>query len=132
MNKTVIKPKSNFVLMDTNPDSVNFVIHVLKAMGMDMGESITGYDAYYKHVCWRNGGYIDQVAKPDNWGTPIETKEEFISMFLKKEPGFIETKINDYHTTIYAEHINVGCQKISFDKVKEVYNQMLELQEKDL
>jgi hypothetical protein len=131
--KKTITPEKSFVLMDTNPDSVNFVIHVLKAMGIDMGDTITGYDPYFKHVCWRERvNEIDQVVRPEDWGLQIETKEEFISLFLKKEPEFIETKINDYDTSIYADHIQVGCQKISFDKVESVYKGMLELQGKHL
>lgn len=126
--KSINLPKhTNYVLKYTGTEQsirdIDTAITVLKSLGVPVWRETTEFDPAYPHLKWcpdqkhltqsRNSG-------PDYGKVITESLSEFLSYFFKEEEKTV--KISDQYTAVICDsYVQVGCQRIPFDTVKEIY-----------
>ncbi len=78
-------------------------------------------DENYPYICW-DGKHLVQTKGQLHYDRTVTSITEFISLFTTSEKTVI---LNDQYTAKinYDEKVvEVGCQKIAFEKVKELYD----------
>jgi hypothetical protein len=119
-----------------NIETINSTLKVLVAMGVPVAEDSLEFDRSFPHIAWR-GDESDVAERHISltkavFSTPeyiATTFPAFISHFIKSEPEPVKLRLtDDYEAVATAESVQVGCQTIPFDKVKELYNTMIKLQ----
>ena len=121
-----VLPKQELVFTNTDEFAVNLLIDIMRKLGVKIYENSQAYDPEYPYLTW-DGDNISQ-ARSTHFGNrrEINTIEEFVRQFAETTSKTI--KLNDeYDVTITADKVIVGCQEITFEKLEEVWNTMLEI-----
>ena len=121
-----VLPTREFVFMNTDEFTVNLLIDIMRKLGVKIYENSQEYDPEYPYVVW-DGDNISQIRSLSHHNRrEINTIEEFVRQFAETTSKTI--KLNDeYEVTIKADKVIVGCQEITFEKLEEVWNTMLEI-----
>jgi hypothetical protein len=84
-------------------------------------EDVTGG---YPVVCYNAGNSVTCYANKDL----VEVCLPFDRMDEYSAPPVVKIKLNEeYEADIHPDIVKVGCQNIPFEKIKEVYEAMLEM-----
>lgn len=126
--KTVVKlPKQSLYLGNSNPSIQNMVINFFKLHGIPVHKDTTEYDPEYPILKW--DGYNLTQSKPSYYNSKKKSLDKFMESFFEeiKTPEPISISSN-YEAKIESdgEFVNVGCQRISFEKVKQIYTTMVD------
>jgi hypothetical protein len=107
---------------NANPDVQEAIMLLLKSKGVPVYEGVYFPDTKYPYLSY-DGERITQTRSEKAEGDykDIDSVEEFISSFTKPNPVLELT--NDYKAVVNYKNsiVEVGCQRIPFDKVKELY-----------
>lgn len=130
MLKTTVLPEVKILLNNKNPETQKIIISMFKAMGLPVHEDTKSYDFMYPYLLW-DGVELCQSRHNIHISDQeifVKTMEEFMSYFVTIGDVHI-VKISDkYNAEITKESLKVGCQTLSFELVKELYNTMERLQ----
>lgn len=119
-----VLPTQELVFTNTDEFTVNLLIDIMRKLGVKIYENSQAYDPEYPYLVW-DGNYITQ-SLAEVGRIKINTIEEFVRQFAETTSKTI--KLNDeYDVTITADKVIVGCQEITFEKLEEVWNTMLEI-----
>jgi hypothetical protein len=119
-----VLPEQELVFTNADEFTVNLLISIMGNLGVEIYEHSQTYDPNYPYLVW-DGDRITQAAGVLN-RTKIDTIEDFVRQFTETTSKTIQLT-NDYQATIWPDKITVGCQEITFKKLEEVWNTMLEI-----
>lgn len=118
-------PKKTVAFDSTDPNSQNILIATMRAMGVPVYENTKCFDPKFPYIYW-DRDHITQTKDASNKDIVCSTIEEFLSHFIKQNSKTIRLS-DKYDAIVSGDEIEVGCQTIPFEKVREVYKAMLEL-----
>jgi len=130
-----MKLKSNSLSLrikynNTNPLYVNILIKALRELNIPIYSEVSTFDPEYPYLGW-DGSVITQYVElggTDGRVIIVNSIEEFIAALTI--PDEIRMKLtDDYEAIISADKVKVGCQTIPFEKVKELYDNMVSLRD---
>jgi hypothetical protein len=107
---------------NANPDVQEAIMLLLKSKGVPVYEGVCFPDTKYPYLAYDGKDITQTKAERGEYGyKDIDSVEEFISYFTKPNPVLELT--NDYEAVVNYKNsiVEVGCQKIPFEKVKELY-----------
>lgn len=118
--KKLTYPEESIVLTIEDPEVQNRVIKTLRKANVPVFFNTIEYDTRYPYLCW-DGEEISQCRNLECMDN-IDSEEEFLALFLEaKEVAVYKIQLNnEYVAEVTARGVLVGCQRISFDKVREV------------
>jgi hypothetical protein len=128
MKKTLI-PSREIMLNSKNESIQNLIISMFKVMGIPVYKGTTNYDSSYPYLMW-DGNELTQSRECTSYGDRImvNSMEEFMSHFIPGTNTHIVEISDRYDAVITKESVKVGCQTVSFELVKEIYEKMKSLQ----
>lgn len=116
---------------NTNPLYVNILIKALRELNIPIYNRTETFDPDYPYLGW-DGSVVTQYIELDKSTSSRDiitnSIEEFIAALTI--PDEIHMKLtDDYNAVITLDKVKVGCQEIPFDKVKELYDNMVALRD---
>jgi hypothetical protein len=120
-----VLPTQELVFTNTDEFAVNLLISIMKNLGVPVYVESQEYDPEYPHLVW-DGRCITQSVEISKWREPVNTIEDFVRQFTEISSKTIQLT-GDYSAYITADKVVVGCQEITFEKLEEVWNTMLEI-----
>lgn len=124
MKQTVIRPKQKIVLDNTNPETQNIIIFMFRNMGLSVYEGTTEYDSEYPYLLWKDNELVQSRVGYDSDRIVTNTMEEFMAYFVPGARTHVVKISGKYDAVITKESVKVGCQTLSYDLVKEIYEKM--------
>lgn len=114
------KPNRTVECREKDPSKITLGIKLLRAMGVNVGESTVEYDRLYPYLVWNNDNETVYQTKGEPSQVHVHTIEDFIALFKKQSKIKINLNV-DYDAVISnSKEVKVGCQTISREKVEEV------------
>lgn len=113
-------PKHEIVFTNTSPFKVNLLLDILERLGVEISNETQAYDPDYPYLVWGSGGCITQ-GKAVLGRESVDTIEAFLEYFVEDDIRTIQLT-DDYQAIVKSDKIIVGCQTISYEKLKDVWN----------
>ncbi len=121
---TLRLPKYTISFTSTDRASQELLFTIVKSMDLPIYSGTYGYDRQYPYFFW-TGSQISQTRGPLEKEFKCESVEEFLKHFFQ---GPVRVSLNEqYEALVEKDAVKVGCQTIPFEKVKEVYDAMVDL-----
>lgn len=110
---------------------INTAIAFLRSLQIPVWYETTEFDPAYPHLKWcPDQKHLTQTKNCKDFRDNVVITaclSEFLSSFFLEEPKAV--KISDEYTAVIRDsYVEVGCQKIEFSTVKEIYELVLEKQ----
>ena len=100
--------------------NITNAIKYLRDLGVPTFRDTTEFDSEYPRLLWDG----TEVTQTQSSGRPnavtVHSVDEFVSLFEPTNMIKVESISESYSAKVYAEHIEVGCQKISKEKFTEL------------
>lgn len=113
-------PKHEIVFTNTSPFKVNLLLDILGRLGVAIDSNTIAYDPDYPYLVWGSSNCITQ-SKTTIDKREVNTIEDFLEYFVEDDTRTIYLT-DDYQAIVKSDKIIVGCQTISYEKLKEVWD----------
>jgi hypothetical protein len=100
--------------------NITNAIKYLRDLGVPTFRDTTEFDSEYPRLLWDG----TEVTQTQSSGRPnsitVTSVDEFVALFEPTNMIEVRDISESYSAKVYAEHIEVGCQKISKEKFTEL------------
>jgi hypothetical protein len=125
MNKFKTPERNVICLTSMEPSkytqiNITNAIKYLRELGVPTYEDTVEFDPEYPRLLWDGNSFTQTKADSRSNSITVTSVDEFVALFEPTNMIKVENISESYSAIVYAEHIEVGCQKISKEKFTEL------------